>query len=211
MPDITISYLVEPQKMASLLIEGISLEPTEIAAIRLEIERNYAVLAITSFGKFFFRTANADGVRNVEFDYQVKKHKLSSRDRSIYFYAKEDQGSVLLSTPGDAWSRICDIALSGSSDLSIESLGIEFHRDIADPMFRYALLGKLLTASIQVADNSEGIQYLKRIVQYLGLIDEDIEMIEHRALAIVGKRNARLSRRVAYEMKSPCRCRICRR
>lgn len=207
MSDITIAYVVEPQKMPALHVEGIRLEPQEVAAIRKEIEENYSDISKTSSGRFNFRSENAHSVHNIEFEYCVKKHELSGRDKSIYFAAQTKQEYEYLNDFNNKWDYICKIAeIDRYSDRN-DFLDSNFPKDIADPIFRYALLGKSLTTSLQSGVNRESIENFKRIVRYLSLIDHDIALIERKAIAIVEKLNSQKPRhRRIYGKKSGCLC-----
>jgi hypothetical protein len=211
MSDVTISYLVEPLKMPELYIEGIRLEPEEVAALRKEIEENYAEISRLPSGRFTFRSKNADRIQGIEFEYKVRKHESSGRDRSIYFHAHATRIDQHPIESSDNWNYICKLTDKNQSLNSIDFPGGDFSKELADPMLRYALLGKLLTASLQGGIDPESIGRFKQIVSYLSLIDRDIESIEHTTFAIVSKLNSQKPKHwMTYGKKSPCRCNIFR-
>lgn len=207
MPDVTIAYLVEPFKMPTLHVEGMQLEPEEVTAIRKEIEQNYAVISKTPSGRFTFHSERVDKIHDIEFEYRVKKHELSGRDRSIYFHAESQRDDERSIASDDRWTYICQLTDNGKLVHDIDLLLSDMSKELADPIFRYALLGKLLSRSLQGAADDESNKGFRRIIGYLSLIDHDIAMIERNALAIITKLDDRRPRRrMIYERKKVCRC-----
>jgi hypothetical protein len=211
MPDVTIAYLVEPFKMPALHVEGLQLEPEEVTAIRNEIEQSYAEISKTTSGRFTFHSEQSNKIHDIEFEYRVKKHELSGRDRSIYFHAESQQEYEPSTAPDDRWTFICQLTNTGKSAHDTELLLSDLHKKLADPIFRYALLGKLVSRSLQDTADNESNNEFRRIIGYLSLIDRDIEMIERNALSIMAKFNDRRPRRrMIYERKNGCRCNLFR-